>query len=208
MLQTHDKDFPPYFKFLTIMSFYVFLHENIDVAIVEVGIGGQYDCTNIISGTKTVGITSLGLEHTQILGNTLEEIAWQKAGIIKNGSDVFTVEQTNTCVDVIRTRAEEKNAKLYVVPEFKEYIWTRQPNVDSLNDIKVQQLNTSLAIQLSLNWMHHNIGHEFDIGMLNGGNSKREGYEIVTRVPEKVIQGIERCFWPGRCQLLQYQNKK
>lgn len=182
------------------MSFYVFLQEKIDVAIVEVGIGGQFDCTNVISNTKTVGITSLGLEHTQILGNTLKEIAWQKAGIIKNSSDVFTVEQENACVDVIKGRAKEKNATVFVVPDFEEYFWTRKPNVDSLNDIKVQQLNTSLAIQLALNWMHHNAERDF-------GDSRRK-YEIVKNVPEKVVQGIERCFWPGRCQLLQYQNKK
>lgn len=179
------------------MSFYVFLQEKVDVAIVEVGIGGQFDCTNVISGTKTVGITSLGLEHTQILGNTLEEIAWQKAGIIKGGSDVFTVEQKNACEAVIRSRAKENNATVHVVPEFNEYIWTRRPNVDLLKEIKVQQLNTSLAIQLALNWIHHNVERE-----------SRNKYEVIRKVTERVVLGIERCFWPGRCQLLQYRNKK
>uniref|UniRef100_A0A336KWZ9 Folylpolyglutamate synthase n=1 Tax=Culicoides sonorensis TaxID=179676 RepID=A0A336KWZ9_CULSO len=197
----HDTDYPPYFKFLTIMCFYVFLYENIDVAIMEVGIGGQYDCTNIIPKTKTVGITSLGLEHTQILGNTIEEIAWQKAGIIKNQSDVFTVKQPNGCIDVIKRRAQEKSAKLFVVPDYDDYLWTREPNVESLKDIKAQQLNTSLAIQLAMNWMHHNL----EIGMGNG-NILQEDYKIVTKIPEKVVQGIEKCFWPGRCQLLQYQS--
>lgn len=51
-----------------------------DCAIVEVGIGGQYDSTNILRNTELVGITALQLEHTQLLGHTLEEIAWQKSG--------------------------------------------------------------------------------------------------------------------------------
>lgn len=59
--------------------------------------------------TKTVGITSLGLEHTSLLGNTIEEIAWQKAGIIKNASNVFTVNQTGNALSVIKDRAKEKN---------------------------------------------------------------------------------------------------
>lgn len=189
------------------MSFYVFLHENIDVAIIEVGIGGQYDCTNIIFGTKTVGITSLGLEHTQILGNTLQDIAWQKAGIIKSGADVFTVTQPDVCLDVIKRRAEEKNSRLFIVPDFKDYKWTRRPNVESLNSIKVQQLNTSLAIQLAMNWMHKNIEKRNEIKW-NGTKENTTEFEIVTNVPERVVQGIERCFWPGRCQLLKYQNMK
>ena len=60
-----------------------FVREKVDVAIVEVGIGGQYDYTNILRGPIACGISSLGLDHCAILGNTIEEIAWQKAGIIK-----------------------------------------------------------------------------------------------------------------------------
>lgn len=105
----NETDLPAYFKFLTVMSFYVFLQEKVDVAIVEVGIGGQYDPTNIHSKTPTVGITSLGLEHTKLLGDTLEEIAWQKAGIIKPSSYVFTVDQPDECMKVIRLRAEQNN---------------------------------------------------------------------------------------------------
>lgn len=58
--------------------------------------------------TKTVGITSLGLEHTSILGDTLTDIAWQKAGIIKEHSDVFTVAQPDECMEVIRQRCAER----------------------------------------------------------------------------------------------------
>lgn len=99
---------PAYFKFLTLMAFHVFLAEEVDVAIVEVGIGGAYDCTNIIRDTKTVGITSLGLDHVEVLGDTIEKIAWQKAGIIKRNSNVFTVRQGGRANEVIEKVAAEK----------------------------------------------------------------------------------------------------
>lgn len=104
----NENDLPSYFKFLQIMAFYIFVREKVDVAIVEVGIGGEYDSTNIIRNTEIAGITSLQLEHTQLLGETLDEIAWQKAGIIKESSHVFTMPQHQTCLDVINNRFLEK----------------------------------------------------------------------------------------------------
>lgn len=189
----NETDMPPYFQFLTIMSFYVFLNEQIDVAIMEVGIGGEYDCTNIIPNTSTVGITSLGLDHVQILGDTIEKIAWQKAGIIKPESYVFTVKQAGDSDDVIRERATEKKAKLFIAPHFNEYKWTRLPNLQF--DIEVQKLNISLAIQLAFNWMHHYHSQQ---------NSN--AYQLKIELPEEVTVAIERCYWPGRCQYLQYRN--
>lgn len=106
--KSNDHDVPSYFKFLQIMAFYIFVSERVDVAIIEVGIGGQYDSTNIIENTEIVGITSLQLEHTQLLGDTLSEIAWQKAGIIKENSNVYTTQQPPDCMKVISDRFIEK----------------------------------------------------------------------------------------------------
>ena len=80
---------PAYFKFLTIMAFHVFIEEKVDVALIEVGIGGSYDCTNVVEKPVAVGITLLDYDHTKVLGNTIEEIAWHKAGIMKAGSVAF-----------------------------------------------------------------------------------------------------------------------
>lgn len=104
----NDHDLPSYFKFLTILAYYIFVKEKVDVAIIEVGIGGEHDCTNILRNTEVVGITSLHLEHTQLLGNTMEEIAWQKAGIIKESSSVFTMPQPENCLKVIEERTNDK----------------------------------------------------------------------------------------------------
>lgn len=111
----NESDLPSYFKFLQIMAFYIFVKENVEVAIVEVGIGGEYDSTNIIRNTEIVGITSLQLEHTQLLGETLDLIAWQKAGIIKENSHVFTMQQKPICLKVINERLKEKKVILRII---------------------------------------------------------------------------------------------
>ncbi|RKP33125.1 Mur ligase, partial [Dimargaris cristalligena] len=69
---------PGYFHFLTLLAFHTFLREKVDVAILEVGIGGKYDSTNLVPRPVVCGITSLGLDHQSVLGNTLAEIAAQK----------------------------------------------------------------------------------------------------------------------------------
>ncbi|CAI0655452.1 unnamed protein product [Colletotrichum noveboracense] len=81
---------PTYFRFLTLMSFHVFMQENVDAAIYEVGVGGELDSTNIIDQPVAVAITTLGIDHVQTLGNTIEQIAWHKAGIMKRGCPAFT----------------------------------------------------------------------------------------------------------------------
>uniref|UniRef100_A0A8B9S937 Folylpolyglutamate synthase n=1 Tax=Apteryx owenii TaxID=8824 RepID=A0A8B9S937_APTOW len=96
---------PAYFRFLTIMAFHVFLQEKVDLAVVEVGIGGAYDCTNIIRKPVVCGVSSLGIDHTSILGDTLEKIAWQKGGIFKPGVPAFTVAQPERPLEVLRDRA-------------------------------------------------------------------------------------------------------
>jgi folylpolyglutamate synthase len=74
---------PAYFRYMTLMCFHAFKQENVDAAILEVGVGGEYDSTNIVPNPIVTAISSLGLDHQAVLGNTIEEIAWHKAGIIK-----------------------------------------------------------------------------------------------------------------------------
>lgn len=72
-----------YFRFLTLVAFHAFLSLKVNATILEVGVGGEYDSTNVVPKPIATGISSLGLDHTQILGKTLPEIAWQKGGIYK-----------------------------------------------------------------------------------------------------------------------------
>ena len=80
-------EYPSFFEFMTCAAFLEFERNEVDVGIVEVGLGGRLDSTNVVS-PEVCAITSIGLDHTEFLGNTLEEIAFEKAGIIKNGVPV------------------------------------------------------------------------------------------------------------------------
>ena len=74
---------PGYFRFLTLVAFHAFLALKVNAAVLEVGVGGAYDSTNIIPKPVVTGITALGIDHVGVLGHTLKEIAWHKSGIFK-----------------------------------------------------------------------------------------------------------------------------
>ncbi|KAJ5000294.1 MICOS complex subunit MIC60 [Colletotrichum sp. SAR 10_66] len=84
---------PIYSRYLTLVSFHAFIEEGVDCAILETGIGGEYDATNLVGRPVATGITTLGIDHVFALGDTVGKIAWHKAGIMKTGSRAFTVEQ-------------------------------------------------------------------------------------------------------------------
>lgn len=106
-----------YFEFITAMMFLYFYDQGVDVAVIEVGLGGIFDSTNVIKKPLACLITSISMDHTNILGDTLGEIAYNKAGIIKEGVPVFVYPQNDEAMDVIRDVAEIKNAKLHILDQ-------------------------------------------------------------------------------------------
>lgn len=98
---------PPYFYFLTLLALRVFHAERVDVAVLEVGLGGRWDATNVVPAPAVCGITSLGYDHMDILGHTLTLIAGEKAGIMKRSVPAVTTEQPDEAAVVLRARAEE-----------------------------------------------------------------------------------------------------
>src|SRR3954469_23771105 len=93
---------PTEFEVITAMSFYYFANVNqVDIVLYEVGLGGRFDSTNIIQPIASV-ITNIGLDHTNILGHTYEEIAFEKAGIIKEGTPTFTAVKNKNAIRVIK----------------------------------------------------------------------------------------------------------
>lgn len=100
------------FEILTALAIKYFKDKNCDIVILEVGLGGMYDCTNIVNSLISV-FGSIGLDHTAILGNTIEEIANQKAGIIKENSNTVIFEQP--AISVIKEKCLEKNSKLHSI---------------------------------------------------------------------------------------------
>lgn len=109
-------DHPSFFEFLTAMGFLTFAREKVDVGLIEVGLGGRLDATNVVEPALSV-ITSIGLDHTEILGDTLEEIAFEKAGIIKSGRPVLIGCLPPEAEGVIRKIAKERGSPLYSVRE-------------------------------------------------------------------------------------------
>ncbi|RUS83394.1 hypothetical protein EGW08_008815 [Elysia chlorotica] len=152
-------DMPFFFNFLTVMSVHVFLKEEVDVAIMEVGIGGQYDSTNLFERPVVCGVTALGLDHTNILGSSIEEIAWNKAGIFKVGQSLgkrdrpaIVVPQDPKAMQVILDRAREIQSPLFV----SENLSMRELNRLNIRlgiDCDQQAQNACLAVQLTDFWM-------------------------------------------------------
>lgn len=108
---------PSFFELTTAMAFRYFADQKIDVAVIEVGMGGRLDCTNIISPDLCI-ITNISLDHTQFLGNTLAQIAAEKAGIIKPGVPVVIGETTLETRPVFENKAKDTGAPIYFAEEY------------------------------------------------------------------------------------------
>jgi folylpolyglutamate synthase len=172
---------PVYFRYLTLMSYHVFLQESVDAAVYEVGVGGEYDSTNIVDHPAVTGISTLGIDHVFALGRTIEEIAWHKAGIQKKGIPSFTVNQTPAALAVVQERAKERQVvSLSVLGE--------DPRLESVRirpNASFQRLNASLAIALAETALQ-----------------KLDPYFEVhtTSLPKEFVNGLEQVVWHGRCE--------
>lgn len=116
------KDLGPatYFELMTAAAFLYFAEQAVDIAVLEVGLGGRLDSTNIVTPEVCL-LTPIQREHTEILGDTLEEIAAEKAGIMKRGVPAITVPQPESVLEVFRAKAEEVGAQLRVLGQDIDY---------------------------------------------------------------------------------------
>ena len=112
-------DHPTEFEMMTAVAFLWFSRRKCDIVVLEVGLGGRLDATNVISCPDCCVIANIGLDHTAVLGSTLEEIACEKAGIIKEGCSVVMYQQFSEVMEVIRDVCYERNAEL-TVPDFDD----------------------------------------------------------------------------------------
>jgi folylpolyglutamate synthase len=172
---------PVYFRYLTLMSFHTFLKEGVKVAVYEVGVGGEYDSTNIIERPAATGISTLGIDHVFALGDTVDKISWHKAGIMKTGSPGFTTEQVPEAMEVLNGRAQEKGVKLKLVQ-----INPALQNVKINPDADFQRKNASLAIELT-NTVLKRIDPSFSLPESN--------------LPIEFVDGLEQVVWRGRFEV-------
>ncbi len=126
-----------FFEMTVGLAFEYFVKEKTDINIIEVGMGGRLDSTNIITPLVSV-ITNIGLDHTQFLGNTLESIAFEKAGIIKNNIPVVIGEYTAETKKVFLTKAKETNSDIY----FASDLINETYDSDLLGDYQIHNKKT------------------------------------------------------------------
>ncbi|CAM9503876.1 unnamed protein product [Chrysoparadoxa australica] len=180
-----------YFQFLTLVGLWAAVHEDIQVLICEVGMGGRYDATNVLPSPTVCGVVLLDLDHTNVLGNTLAEIAWEKGGIYKRGSKAFSVvQQSNEPLQVLQKCADEAGAELMVVEALPD-IDARGARYEVGLAGRHQRVNAGMAVALV----------ESLLGL--------EGQDMESfRASEEVHQGLRETQWPGRCQRLKGDHSR
>lgn len=109
--ESGDKIFG-FFEIITIIAFVIFAQHEVEYAVIEVGIGGRLDATNVLSNKVANIITKIDYEHQDILGNTIEEITYEKAGIIQNDTPVYLLSQQNCVIDIIKSISHKNKAKV------------------------------------------------------------------------------------------------
>ncbi|KAL5436603.1 hypothetical protein PMIN06_010802 [Paraphaeosphaeria minitans] len=184
---------PVYFRYLTLTALHAYLEEGVDSAVIECGIGGEYDSTNILRKPTVTAVTSLGIDHTAMLGSTLPEIAWHKAGIFKPGSVAFSAPQKEEAITVLQERAKERDTELHVIDV--------HPDLAS-NKIKLglsasfQKINASVAIAVAA-------AHLRALGHTSIPDPTTTPH---IQLPAEFIKGLEDVRWPGRCEIRREKN--
>lgn len=131
---------PSFFEFTTIMAFEYFYQKKVDYSIIEVGLGGRLDSTNIIKPLVSV-ITNVQLDHQDLLGNTIEQIAFEKAGIIKENTTVISGDENTSVKEIIKRKASEMNA---------QFIDATKISTDLKSDLKGNYQNKNIRAVLGL----------------------------------------------------------
>ena len=185
---------PTEFEIITVLMLLYFKKENIDFGVIEVGLGGTLDSTNVITPVLQV-ITSISFDHTNLLGNTLEEIAREKAGIIKSGIPTVIYPQKVEALKVIENKCSEMNSKLYiancdnfkfenVVNEDRPYQLLKYNNeVDILLPLLGEHQITNLSVAMTA------------IEVLNNIN-------ITNILLDSIVKSIKKVKWKGRLEVL------
>lgn len=188
-----------YFEFLIAMAFLYFKKMNCNYNIIETGLGGLYDGTNCInSNNKIAVITKIGLDHTEILGKTLKEIAFQKAGIIQNGNLTITSNKRKTVIKEIEKQVKKKHSKLIQI-DTKNIKQIKNKIIFFLNNEKFEIFNFGLKGSFQLENLALSIAvcklvskrdkWLFDKSLLKNGLEKLNfpARFSITKVNEKII---------------------
>ena len=183
------------FEILTAMGFLCFRENEVDYQLIEVGLGGRLDATNVVKPDVCV-MTSISYEHTDVLGNTLNEIAGEKAGIIKPGAVVVTAPQDPEAMIVIESVCSEKGVRLVKVG--LDVCWRKEDYANNIQSFQVEALSDTYNLQIPLLGEYQMENAAVAVATIEV--LIEQGATRVTR--ENIIEGFKQVSCPGRLQVL------
>ena len=188
---------PTEFEIITCLMFLYFYKEEVDFGVIEVGLGGRLDSTNVITPILSI-ITSVSYDHTNLLGNTLSEIAREKAGIIKENIPVVVFPQDKEVLKVIEEKCDELNAPLHIVDannsELIEILQEEKP----YQKVRIETLNNEYNIKLPLLGEHQIV----NLAVAINGIEVLEKYNQVKISKEILEETLEGVTWNGRLEVM------
>lgn len=193
---SQGKHHPTSFEVETALAYLYFSNKPCDIVLIETGMGGETDATNVEKEALCSVITSISLDHMQFLGNTVEDIAKVKAGIIKENSDVVVSNQGESIINVIESQAVVKNSKVVVANE--PYNIKIDGYITSFDYVTAN--DKKLSVKISMMGAYQLINACTAIETLEILRSK--GYDITD---ENIIEGMKNAKWPGRMEVVKEQ---
>lgn len=187
---------PTTFEIVTAIAFVYFKEENLDYVVLEVGLGGRADSTNIIKDSLASVITTIDYDHTDVLGDTLDKIAYEKAGIIKENGLVISYPQKEEAYRVIREVAREKSALMVKCPMEKVEIIKLDENGGVFNFNYNNHIFKNLEIKLLGEFQIYNA----TLALVTILTLRDKG--IVNVSDEEIRKGLKKAQWKGRLEVL------
>jgi dihydrofolate synthase/folylpolyglutamate synthase len=192
-------DSPTFFEIMTALAFMHFFDVKADIAVIETGMGGRLDSTNLIR-PEVIGITSLSIDHQQQLGNTIESIAKEKAGVFKEGIPIITVKQHPRAMNVLKNQAMAVNAPLIVTGQDINFSF-RFENSKEYGPHNKICLTTPTSkfehLRVPLHGMHQAVNCGLALALLD--KLKSLGYKIDN---DKALEGLSSVHLPGRMEMI------
>ena len=192
-------DAPTFFEILTAMAFIYFVDKDVDMAIIETGLGGRLDSTNVIN-PRVVGMTSISLDHQKLLGKTLDNIALEKAGVFKKGVPVVTVPQEPEAMRVLKRYATKVEAPISVTGKDIDFSYRFESSrkYGPHSRICVTTPTSKFEhLRVPLPGEHQAINCGLALAMLD--KLKIDGYEIDD---DKAVSGLTNVVMSGRMELI------
>ena len=194
-------DKPTFFEIYTALAFLYFKEKDVDFAVYETGLGGRLDATNVIEPLVSV-ITPISLDHTHILGNSLDKIALEKAGIIKEDSICVSAPQKDRALDVIEDVCKEKDAQLILVGRdimYKETSASDEETVFDLTGLFAKVTN----LHLKLLGSHQVVNAATAIGAVEA--LRLSGVSVQE---DAIKRGVQSVRWPGRLEVVRKRSPR